>query len=202
LTSSINRADQPHTEKVLRTAAKLGVKRYRLLWHRYDAGKPIFAQMEALRPVLRDLAQLNREIGIAGLYQNHSGAYTFGASIWDVYLAIRDLDPDYMGLAYDLRHAQVEAGTCWPAQLNLAKSLIKAVCVKDFTWSQSGAPGTPLGEGRVDKGAVKLITQSGFTSPYSIHIEYLGGKAGREECETAFKRDLKTLRSWLAEAAA
>src|SRR6185503_5733092 len=35
LTSGINSVDSPHAEKVLRTAAKLGVKRYRMNWYRY-----------------------------------------------------------------------------------------------------------------------------------------------------------------------
>jgi sugar phosphate isomerase/epimerase len=197
LTSGISSVNQPHTEKVLRTAAKLGIKRYRMLWHRYDQNKPIMAQMEALRPVFRDLAQMNREIGISGLYQNHSGAYMVGASVWDAYLIVKDLDPQYMGLAYDIRHAQVEAGTCWPAQFDLARSHITAVCVKDFEWTTRGAPGKPLGEGRVDNNVVKKLVHSQFTGPYSVHVEYLGSGAGREECAKAFKQDLQKLREWL-----
>src|SRR5437773_8801307 len=46
LTSGINSVMQPHTEKVLRTAAKLGIQRYRMLWWRYDLKKPIWPQIE------------------------------------------------------------------------------------------------------------------------------------------------------------
>jgi len=197
LTSGINRVDQPHAEKVLRTAAKLGIKRYRMLWYTYDLDKPVLAQVEALRPVLKDLVQLNREIGISGLYQNHSGPNMLGASIWDIYLLMKDYDPRHLGLAYDLRHSQVEAGACWSAQFHLAKSHIQAVCAKDFTWETAAAPGAPLGKGRVDKKVIGMLARAGFNGPYSVHVEYLKGKPGRAECEKAFSEDLKVLKNWI-----
>ncbi len=200
LTSGINRADQPHTEKVLRTAAKLGVKRYRMLWYRYDLNKPIFAQVEELRPVLKDLVQMNRDIGITGLYQKHSGASMLGAAIWDIYLLINEYNPEQLGLAYDLRHSQVEAGVSWSSQFHLAKSHIGAVCAKDFTWDTPAAPGAALGKGRVDQKVMGMLAKSGFKGPYSVHVEYLPAKTNREECARAFKEDLATLRKWVKES--
>jgi len=64
----------------LRTAAKLGIKRYRTDWWSYDLKKPIWPQVEALRPVAKELAALNRAVGITGLYQNHAGYQRVGAS--------------------------------------------------------------------------------------------------------------------------
>src|SRR6185295_3833735 len=85
LTSGINSTSkEQHAEKVLRTAAKLGIQRYRMLWWKYDLKKPIWPQVEAIRPVLKDLVALNREVGISGLYQNHAGAEMLGASLWDI----------------------------------------------------------------------------------------------------------------------
>ena len=48
LTSGINEvSDEQHTEKVLRTAKALGIKRYRMSYYRYDLKKPIPEQLES-----------------------------------------------------------------------------------------------------------------------------------------------------------
>ena len=69
MASSIQRVDQPLTEQLLRTAASLGIRRYRMAYYRYDLDRPIMPQLEALRPVVRELAALNKELGIAAVYQ-------------------------------------------------------------------------------------------------------------------------------------
>jgi hypothetical protein len=89
LTTDILRADEPHAESMLRAAADLGIKRYRLGFHRYDLKRPILPQLAAYEPVFRDLAAMNREIGIAAVYQNHAGADFLGATIWDLHRLIK-----------------------------------------------------------------------------------------------------------------
>lgn len=198
LTSGINRVDQPQTEKVLRTAAKLGIQRYRMLWWRYDAKKPIWQQCEALRPVLKDLVALNREVGISGLYQNHAGANMVGAALWDIYSLIKDHPPKEIGLAYDIRHAQVEAGLAWPTQFQLVQSHVTAVCVKDFDWSGEGVKSVPLGTGRVDKKIIAQIKEAKFTGPISVHVEYFPADSRDQKAMTeALRKDYQTLREWL-----
>lgn len=157
LTSGINSATQPHAEKVLRTAAKLGIKRYRMLWWQYDLKKLIPAQLDALRPGLKELVALNREIGISGLYQNHAGSDMLGAGLWDIYDLIKDFPPSDLGLAYDIRHAQVEAGLSWPTHFHLVKSQVAAVCVKDFAWENGKAKNMPLGQGQVDPKIMQMV---------------------------------------------
>ncbi|MBE0542044.1 MAG: sugar phosphate isomerase/epimerase [Verrucomicrobia bacterium] len=197
LTSGVNSVKQPHTEKVLRTAAKLGIQRYRMLWWRYDLKQPIWPQMEALRPVLKDLVALNRDAGISGLYQNHAGANMVGASLWDIYSLIKDYDPKDIGLAYDIRHAQVEAALAWPAQLQLVQSHVTAVCVKDYDWVKGRVRTVPLGAGRVDKKVMAQLRASGFAGPLSVHVEYDGGSRDRKFLSDAFRNDLNTLKDWL-----
>ncbi|MBI3463640.1 MAG: TIM barrel protein [Planctomycetes bacterium] len=85
MTTDVNRVDQPLTPKVLKTAAALGVKRYRMGAYRYDLDRPVEAQLAELKPMLADLAALNRELGLTGVYQNHSGATNVGAPVWDIY---------------------------------------------------------------------------------------------------------------------
>ncbi len=196
LTSGINSPTQPYAEKVLRTAVKLGIERYRMLWWRYDLKRPIWPQVEALRPVLKDLVALNREIGISGLYQNHAGADMVGAGLWDIFELIKSYAPKDIGLAYDIRHAQVESGLSWPTQFGLVKSHVTAVCVKDFEWDKTNVKNVPLGAGRVDKRIIALVKEAKFTGPMSVHVEY-GESNDKKALGAAFRKDLDTLRSWL-----
>jgi sugar phosphate isomerase/epimerase len=198
LTSGISSVNEPHTEKVLRTAARLGIQRYRMLWWRYDMKKPIWPQVEALRPVLKDLVALNREVGISGLYQNHAGANMVGASLWDIYELIKSHAPKEIGLAYDIRHAQVEAGLAWPAQFQLVQSHVTAVCVKDFDWNNGGVKSVPLGDGRVDKKIVSLLKEAKFMGPMSVHVEYFPGSSrDKKAIAEALRKDFEMLRAWL-----
>ncbi len=72
MTSGINQVSaEQNTEKVLRTAAALGVKRYRMNYFKYDLTKPIWPQLQELRPKIKDLVQLSKEIGILPMVQNH-----------------------------------------------------------------------------------------------------------------------------------
>ena len=70
-------------ELILRTAAKLGIRKYRLGPIRYVASKSIPQQIAEIKPRIRDLAQLNKTLGIQGGIQNHSGADYFAAPVWD-----------------------------------------------------------------------------------------------------------------------
>jgi sugar phosphate isomerase/epimerase len=199
MTSGVSRADQPHSEKVLRTAAALGVKRYRMGYYRYDPDRPVKPQLDELRPVVRELAALNRELGIQGLYQNHAGARYVGATVWDFQELIEDIPLAEIGFAFDIRHATVEAGMSWPVLQSVAEPHMGAVCVKDFRWGESRAENVPLGEGRVERRFFRRLKQAGFAGPVSLHIEYLQ-QAGVEPNIEAMGHDLVTLRKWLAEA--
>jgi len=197
LTSGISSVSQPHTEKVLRTAAKLGIQRYRMDWWSYDLKQPILPQLEALRPKLKELAALNRSLGVTGLYQNHAGASRVGAAVWDIFSLIRDLDPREIGLAFDIRHATVEAGQSWPTVFQLVESHIGVAYFKDFVWEQDKTKNVPLGTGRVDRKYASLLKESSFAGPISLHVEYGEGK-DKKIFADSFRRDLATLRDWLA----
>jgi hypothetical protein len=73
LTTAITDVSQPHTERLLRTAAALGIRRYRLGFWKYDLAKPIPDQTAETSAQLRDLAALNAELGLQAGFQNHSG---------------------------------------------------------------------------------------------------------------------------------
>jgi sugar phosphate isomerase/epimerase len=196
LTSDILRADGPDAEPMLRAAAKLGIKRYRIGFHRYDLSKPILPQLAALEPVFRDLAAMNREIGIAGVYQNHSGAAMMGATIWDLHSLIRQYPPSELGCVFDVRHATVEGGEAWPVYFDLMKPHLGALSVKDFAWEGRRSTNVPLGQGKVDPEFFKMLRQTDFAGPISVHVEYLPNAKPTENV-AALRRDFETLKTWL-----
>ena len=196
MASSINSLKQPHTEKVLRTAAGLGIKRYRLLGYRYDLKKPVVEQLEAIRPVLAELVAFHRQLGLQGVYQNHSGSVCVGAAVWDIYSLVKDYPVSDMGIAFDIRHATVEGGLAWPVHFNLVQPHLGAIYVKDFAWEGRKPENVPLGQGQVDPRFFKLLKRTDYNGPISLHVEYLK-KEGIEPNVKALKDDLKTLKELL-----
>jgi sugar phosphate isomerase/epimerase len=196
LTTDILRADDPHARPVLQTAADLGISMYRLGFYQYDLAQPVMQQLAAIGPQIAGLAALNRELSLQGLYQNHSGAEMVGATVWDIYGLIKDLPPQQLDLAFDIRHATIEAGLAWPAVYNAMQSRIAAVYVKDFKWKGRQAEHVPLGQGRVDRRFFKMLRRDNFRGPISLHVEY-ARDAGPRGNLAALRGDLATLKSWL-----
>jgi sugar phosphate isomerase/epimerase len=196
MASSVNRVDQPHTENVLRTAASLGVKKYRMAYYRYDRHRPVISQLDSIKPALLELAALNRELGMTAVYQNHSGSRIVGASVWDLRYLLQDIDPQDVGVAFDIRHATVEGGLAWPVDFGVIRPHLGAVYVKDFVWDGRRPKNVPLGQGRIDPAFFPLLRNSKYSGPISLHVEYLPD-AGNQENVVALKSDLAALRSLL-----
>ena len=196
MASDINRVDTL-SERVLKTAAGLGVKRYRTKYYRYDLKKPVLGQLDEFRPMLKDLVELNRDLGMSAVYQNHSGAHVVGALVWDLHSLIKDYSVKDIGIAFDIRHATVEGGLAWPVHFNLMQPHLGAVYIKDFKWSGRKPQNVPLGEGQVDPKFFEILTSSQYKGPISLHVEYLP-KAGTEKNIDALRNDLKTLKRLLA----
>lgn len=202
----------PLTEPILKTAASLGVKNYRTAYLSFDPAIGVAKSLEKHRVQLRDLAAINKKYNIQGAYQNHAGT-NLGSSVWDIWEVIKDLDPKYMGVQYDPKHATAEGGMSWVNGMDLIKNHIRCMDIKDFYWEKKGDKWVhklvPLGEGMVDyKKVFSLVKQYNITGPLSIHFEYpLGGAdkgakqitIAHEEVLTAMKRDLQTLRGMLKE---
>lgn len=200
ITTDIRNPAQPLTEKVLRTASRLGIKRYRLTFWKYHPSLPIPDQLNNIRAELRDLAALNQELGLCAGFQNHSGSDYVGAPVWDIYELIKDLDPRHLGICFDIGHATLEGGTSWPIEARLMEPRYTAVFVKDFLW-QKGARGwraewCPLGDGMVNRSFFQMLKRSNFSGPISQHHEYAVGTG--KEMTQALKKDLRVLEEWLA----
>jgi len=200
ITTDIRSATDPFTERVLRAAGRLGIRRYRLGPMRYREDRPLPDQFREVRAQLRDLAALNKELGLTACFQNHSGRDTMGAPVWDIYEMIQGLDPRQVGACFDLGHATVEGGYAWPLHARLMEPSIQAVYVKDFVWKKSGpgweAAWCPLGEGMIDARFFSWLKKTAFRGPISQHFEYALGD--RPEMVRYFRQDLAKLKAWLA----
>ena len=213
ITTEITSVRTPHAENVIRTAAKLGVKYYRLGSFNYDLKLGVAGTLEKIKPDFAELAALNASAGIHGAIQNHAGARV-GSAIWDLYDLLRDLDPRAIGVQYDIRHAIVEGAQSWPLPLRLLAPWIRCTDIKDFKWLQAPGKGTidnvPLGEGIVPFDAYfKQAKELNLGGPISLHLEYspferapatLSAADRIAQMKTLMKQDVDFLKAQLAKA--
>jgi len=199
MASSIDRVDKKGlAEKQLRAAAAAGIKKYRLQHLRYDLSKPMKPQIAEFTAQLKDLAEMNKEIGIQGLYQNHRGRDYVGGPIWDMVGMLEEIDVKELGMAFDFAHATVEGTNAWQMNFQRALPHIGAVFFKDYKLTGRNWQACPIGEGMVDPQAGKLVSEIlPLAIPISIHIEYVSGNDVVKRTIEAMKNDLATVRKWL-----
>jgi sugar phosphate isomerase/epimerase len=216
VTTDIVDATSPFAEDVLRTMQTLGIRYYRWGGFKYDYSQPLALQLEALKPRIANLSQLNRRYGTTAIYHTHSGVGMVGASIWDLHIILKDFDPHYVAINYDIAHATIEGGLGgWINSFDIAKPHIRGIAVKDFIWSkvagsQWKAEFVPLGTGMVHLPKfIRMVKQSGFSGPLQLHFEYpLGGSQDgvrkltidQADVFNAMKRDLQVLRQTIRES--
>jgi len=205
LATDIRGGKEPLTERVLRAAAKSGIRLYRLGPLRYREGMSIAQQIKEFRPQLKDLAALNRQLGVTGLLQNHSGNGYVGSAVWDTYSLIEDLDPRDLGVHFDIGHVTVESGLSWPTTYALVKDRIGAVIVKDFFWKFTPGSGSapewcPIGRGTISPRFFTMLKSSGFRGPITMQYEYPFENESVEARLKALKADNAQVRAWIAKA--
>ena len=196
MASGIHRADDAVSEKTLRLASKLGVKRYRMSYYQYDLKKPVIGQISNFKSMAKELAALNKELGLQAIYQNHAGDRYLGGTIWDLKELLQDIPKELMAVGFDIRHAKVEGGMSWPVYWNVIQPHVGAVYVKDFRSEDGKLINVPLGEGWVDNRFFTPERLSAFDGPISLHVEYLQ-KEGLQANTEALDKDLSTLKKWI-----
>ncbi len=216
ITTDLADMTTPHAERVLRAAKKAGVTHYRWDGYKYKDGVALPDQLREMAPRVKDLAAFNKEMGLCAMYHTHSGAGRVGASQWDLWLLLRDLDRRYVSYNFDVAHATIEGGLGgWLHSARLALPHTGGIALKDFQWSK-GANGKwrvewmPIGAGMVQTGAfLKMARAAAFSGPVQVHFEYdLGGadkgaakiSISRAEVLASMKKDLVALRAAAVEA--
>jgi sugar phosphate isomerase/epimerase len=197
ITSDIVDTKTPHAESVLSTLASLHVRHYRWGGFRYDLKRSIPDQLTEFKARVKDLAAMNKQYGVTAMYHTHSGVTQVGASMWDLYLLLKDFDTDAVSANYDIGHATVEGGFGgWIHSSRLLLPYMRGVAVKDFKWKQNekGAwiPGwCALGDGMVNfKQFLPMLKEAGFSGPLQLHMEYPElGSAANGKTESSVPKD-------------
>ena len=216
VTTDIADAGTPFAEDILKTLAALGIRNYRFGAFQWDAAKPYEPQLEAMRPRLAKLAALNARYQMCAMYHTHSGVGLVGASIWDLWYLMRDLDPKAVGVNFDVSHAMIEGGLGgWIDSFKITGDHLRGIAVKDFAWGKDAkgayrAQWKPMGEGMVKLAEFfGMVAQTAFEGPLQMHFEYpLGGANNgartltipKEDVFAAMKKDLEHVRGTLAKA--
>ena len=216
ITTDIVDAQTPFAEDILRAMDGLGIRYYRWGNLKYEGSEPYAVQLERMKPRVARLAALNARYRATAIYHTHSGLGLVGASIWDLYILLKDQDPQAVAINYDVGHATVEGGFGgWINSFRIAGPYLRGIAVKDFLWERNRRgewepEWKPLGEGMVRfPQFFQMVARAGFAGPMQLHFEYpLGGADGgkttltmpRGEVLGAMKRDLGKLRGYLAQA--
>ena len=210
ITTAITSVKEPDTETILKTASKQGIKIYRMGWLNYLPGIPIPDQLEVFKKQLGELVEMNKYYGIQAAYQNHAGTHV-GSSLWDIWYLIKDFDPTYLGVQFDIRHAMVESQSAWAVGLKLLSPYINSLDIKDFNWSirkdEKVVENVPIGKGIVDfESYISQLENLNLQAPLCLHLEYpLGGADEGEhnlsippaQVTAAMKTDLQYLKKKL-----
>jgi sugar phosphate isomerase/epimerase len=217
ITSGIVDARSPYAEPVLRTSSTLNIRYYRWGGFPLDAGKSIPQQIEDDKRQVRDLAALNDMFGECAMYHTHSGAGVLGASIWDLYLLLKEFNPNRLGVNFDIGHATIEGGLGgWINSAGLIAPMMRGVALKDFYWErrtngQWQPRWCPIGEGMVRfVPFFEFLRKLDFSGPIQLHFEYpelAGANDGkrtigisRKEFLDIVRRDLVSTRALMIQA--
>ena len=200
----IRRVDEPHTESLLRTLKREGVTHYRMGHYYLDPARPFKKQISEYAAQAKDLAVLNAEIGIQGLYQNHSGARYLGALGWDAAYMLDGISADHLGVALDLRHLRADTGRSWKTMVRALKSHIRSIYIKDAKWSGARSDrleDVPVDQGFVNNEIFEFVREGLSPMPLCLHMEHMGYRVFEKHeipgAIEAHRKDIEAIRGWL-----
>lgn len=194
LTTDMNVGQMDQMDEFLRILAGEGIKDYRMGYLSF-ASKDIIGELKRLNGEMMRLAELHAKHGVTGHYQNHAGK-RIGGSVWEIYHLLEGIDPDHIGVQFDLRHSQVEGYQSYENVFHLISDQIRSFDLKDFVWGNSTNKkdqpiNVPLGKGHVN--FQLLLEHGGFTGnlPKILHVEYdLGGAEHGDASPTMDKKEI------------
>jgi len=209
IVTAITKADDNYTETVIKTASSLGVKFYRLGEISYDDSVGIIETLRRVKEDFRKLAAVNRKYNIHGALQNHVGTRV-GSAVWDIYEILKDLDPEFIGCQYDVRHAVAEGSGSWVNGFKLINPWVKCMDIKDFKWTNNNGKwnpeSVPIGEGTVNFDEYfRLVKKYNVSGPMSVHFEYPPFERFNKEVTesekqklfvTAMKKDIDAVKAY------
>lgn len=175
--SGVKGHDDQGLDDYLKALSDNGVQYYRMGYLNYDYGQSIEQNISTFQSTFLRLAEKNDKYKLCGVYQNHAGT-RLGASIWDLYLSIKDINPDLIGCQFDVRHATYEGGKSWENDFRCIKDHVRTTVVKDFYWKKDEKgqwknQNVLMGHGMVDfKKYFELYNSFNIPGPITNHSEY------------------------------
>jgi L-ribulose-5-phosphate 3-epimerase len=185
-------AQTEYAEAYLDTMSKLGLRYYQAPpLGQYDYSKDLQPQLDIWKPRIEALARLNEKYGTTAVYHTEGGAGNIGGGVWDLWLALKDFDPKYVGMDFDLGHATMKGGPEWWESIRFAHRNILSIASKDIRWARKTDP--PQGPRRSDpsedwpwaaeyvvpgtgmvnfKAAFEYMKAIGFAGPFLHYSEY------------------------------
>jgi hypothetical protein len=109
ITTGITSAGDAQTRLILETAARLGIRYYKLGYFPYSDLSQWEQTIASVRRELQGLATLGKRVGIRGGMHNHSGN-SVGCALWDSWEALEGVDRNQIGFYFDPAQATIEGG--------------------------------------------------------------------------------------------
>jgi sugar phosphate isomerase/epimerase len=199
LATGIHSVSQAESEPILKSAAGLGIKYFRMGYYRYDLEKPILPQLDRFASEARQLAQMCGQWKMTALYQNHAGANYLGAPVLDLVHILNGISKEQMAIALDIRHTTIEGTNSWPLLYQAAKPHLGAVFVKDAIVEHGKVKDVDLGQGQAARELFRAMQRDGLPPALSLHTEQIDHADPRLQAAriAAIGRDVATLIQWL-----
>jgi sugar phosphate isomerase/epimerase len=202
LTTAVQGVDSPHARDILTAAKALGIKYYRLGYWMHGPGVSADKSRERIRSSLKELAAMNREIGVCALFHNHSSgndrsSVFAGGDLAEMYELVKDFDADQVGVAFDLGHAIITHGDQWRSHFERLEDHIRVVYLKDV---KRPAQFVPFGQGEFGRASFfDLLAKTNYRAPLSMHVEYdwaPRGQKTRERLVETLKSNRRVVGQW------
>ena len=132
ITTNIVDADSPHAEAILAAASAVGITHHWWGAFRYELAKPIWPQIDALKPRVAKLAALSEKYKMTACYHTYSMPGTVGSAFWDLLWVLKEFDPKHVGFHYDTGHQAHHINGLWEVNLRAAGAYLSALAVKDY----------------------------------------------------------------------
>ena len=194
----------PANIRLLQALTASGVQYYRMGYYKYDSKGSLMRQAEEFALKAKELAQLNRELKLVGLYQNHAGKDYVGSLLWDLAVVLKDVPAEDLGVALDLRHLRAEISGSYRTAISAIGPHLRSIYLKDtrrMDLRGDELEEVALGDGLVTSELFLNVWQLVAPAPLSVHVEYFGQKPydvdKAQIVIDAYKSDVATLRKWM-----
>jgi sugar phosphate isomerase/epimerase len=211
LTTGITDADAD-AERLLATAAEVGVDRIKLGYYRYTTFGKLSRELKQVRQRIAGVVKLAGRYNVLPCIHIHSGNFipSHGTQLFQL---IEDFTPEEVGAYVDPLHMALEGGRDgWRQGLDLLAPWIALCSVKNFDWTKDKRDkhGQQLWRTRTVPPAdgicplpqfVDALKTLNYKGPYSLHSEYKSSHSFRrldtDGCIAQTATDLKYFRTLL-----